>query len=83
MIHQCWYCGNRINERTYNSDLEVFHRNIPANQIGRHKLFDHKPFCNDECISGYKHLKLKPSVAPTSDLFIHIWKARRKLKKRR
>lgn len=81
MILQCWYCGCRINERTFNSDLEIFHRDITADQIGKHKLFDHKPFCTTMCIDGYKRLKNKPSVAPTADMHISVWKKERKLKK--
>jgi len=82
MIYNCWFCGKRIRERTYNSDMEIFHRNIPADQVGRYVLHDHKSFCNKDCVAWYKQRyhgnKQHPQTAPHEDIYEHIWKPERK-----
>ena len=51
MILTCWGCGGRINERTVNSDLELFTTDVKPEDIGKHVLFEHRPFHdNDYCI---------------------------------
>lgn len=74
MIYRCWLCGWRINQR-------VRCQANPA-LIGTHKLFEHRPFCNDFCIEQYKIRKTKPVVAPCSDWDELKWKAERRERKR-
>jgi hypothetical protein len=59
MIYRCWGCGWRINERQSNMDQ-------PEN-IGKHILYEHKPFCSDFCIRTYQNFKIKPITAPISN----------------
>jgi hypothetical protein len=50
MIYRCWNCGLRINERYKKPSI------APQN-IGKHLLYDHVPFCTEECIDEYRSRK--------------------------
>ena len=45
MIYLCQNCGWRINERKYVKDEK---------DIGKHLLYNHKPFCSERCINEAK-----------------------------
>jgi hypothetical protein len=88
MIYLCQNCGWRINQRLSN-------KNTPEN-IGKHFLYNHQPFCSEMCIeeaklNPYRLIRnVKPSdwdeqgwtnhECPNS---IENWKMKRKTNKRK
>lgn len=84
MIYHCFQCGGRPNERTVNSQDELFYRSFaPVAIIGAHRLCDHRVFCNNGyCMEVYKYRRdhtnkqLKPCLPSAYDT---DWKAERKL----
>jgi hypothetical protein len=69
MIHLCWNCGRRINER-FNCRGPV---DIDPQEVGKFLLFDHKTFCSQYCIGWWKERycgakrRPLPKVAPIYD----------------
>ena len=55
MIFLCQTCGMRINERCYqDDDDELQFTDISDKDIGKHLLYNHKPFCSVRCINKAK-----------------------------
>lgn len=79
MIYRCWCCGWRINQRTSNSDGEIFHTDVRDEDIGKHLMYDHVPFCSVYCIDDYRRMKKKPMIAPKADWDEDRWKVNRKI----
>lgn len=77
MIYTCWACGRRINERTTNSKMIIYHWDIKPEDIGKYILYEHHPFCNSDCVEKYKN---KPIRSLPADWYVDIWKAKRRHK---
>lgn len=83
MIYKCWYCGNRINQRTANSKGVAYTVSRDPSTIGIYLTYLHLPFCSDYCIEIFKQLPSQPDMAPTSDWFEDEWKRERKMNRKR
>jgi len=82
MIYTCWCCGNRINERTGNSQGVTFKKladNDPI--IGKFLLYNHLPFCSQHCIDRWKNSSTVIDRPPITDLWIEKCLKERKFKK--
>lgn len=60
MIYLCQTCGYRINQRTcdgstWNPKEPLARNNINDADVGKHLLYNHKPFCSKECIEEAKN----------------------------
>jgi hypothetical protein len=97
MIILCQTCGNRINQRT--SDQSIYKSNeilsrtgIADSDVGKHLLYNGKPFCSDDCIEKAKSKptilvkEVRPSNAfergfpnPNRPNGIETWKTERKI----
>ncbi len=100
MIYLCQTCGYRINQRTCDGSTwrpdSPLRRNtqIKAEDVGKHLLYNHKPFCSVECIDVAKKIPyiMKREVIPSNDFEkgsfhpdrpngIETWKTERKIKR--
>ena len=79
MIPTCWYCGNRINQRTNNSQMQTFSTGVQDQDVGKHLLFNHLSFCSKNCILFFKSQKTHPILCPNADMYLDRWKQERKL----
>ena len=75
MIYLCQTCGHRINQRTcdgsvYQPNEPLRKRDIKAEDVGKHLLYNHKPFCSEKCIEEAKknHTILLKDVTPANEL---------------
>lgn len=99
MIFLCQNCGHRINQRTgdrsiWNPDEPSYKIEIDESEIGKYLLYNHKPFCSEECIEYAKSKPyiMKKDVKPYNDYEsgfynpdrpngIETWKTERKIRR--
>ena len=75
MIFLCQTCGYRINQRTcdgstWRPDETLGRTGVRDEDVGKHLLYNHKPFCSNECIEEAKNNPyiLKREVIPSNAL---------------
>ena len=90
MIYLCQTCGYRINQRTqdrswWQPDEPLQKTGIPDEDVGKHLIYNHMPFCSEDCIEMAKtkpHI-LQRLVTP-ANLFERgqdTWKTQRKIRR--
>lgn len=75
MIFLCQTCGYRINQRTadgstWRPDEPLKRTGVRDKDVGKHLLYNHKPFCSKECIGVAKKNPyiLQREVVPSNEL---------------
>jgi len=60
--------------------MELFQTGIRPEDVGKHMLFEHYPFCDEWCIDAYKK---KGRKAEPADRYLEWWKKERKARKKK
>jgi hypothetical protein len=73
MILLCQACGWRINQR--NTNIEQ-----PLDEIGKHLIYNNKPFCSERCIEKAKTIPhILSIIKKPTDWDEPAWKIERKI----